>query len=280
MKTLITIYLALFILTICGCNKNDAGGTTAGNPLISFSMAGSSAPTTVVFNKLNIKFPLLAAVLNQAVALPPPILKDSTNAAVSLNEAWISVKKIEFKATQSAVPGEVSGDSVSYETPTAINLIASNLQSFGQVRIGSTLLRRIKMQLHNVEVLPSGAPVGLQNKSFYWVGSVDGRNFTFTSTEGYEYELSGPKDVVLAENSNILLSVQIANLFKKINMTAVTNGTEINQNNRVLATNPCPLINSSAVDIYTCFKDGLKSESNLGEDVSNDGELAGDETVK
>lgn len=279
MKNIIAIYLALFLLTLWGCQKNDAG-TTTGNPLVSFSMAGSSAPTTVAMNKFNIKFPFLSAVLNHAVALPPPILKDSTNAAISLNEAWISVKKVEFKATESAISGEVSGDSVSYETPTAINLIASNLQSFGQVRIGSTLLKRIKMQLHNVDVLPTGAPVGLQNKSFYWAGSVGARNFTFTSTEGYEYELSGPNNVILAENSNILLSVQIANLFKKINMTAVANGTEINQTNRVPAANPCPLINASAADIYTCFKDGLKSESNLGEDVANDGELAGDETVK
>ena len=141
-------------------------------------------------------------------------------------------------------------------------------------------LRRLKMQLSNVDILPTGAPAGLQNKSFYWKGTVGLRNFTFTSTEGYEYELSGPNNVSLFENSSILLSIQIANLFRKINMSAVTDGAQINQTTRVPATNPCPLINASAADIYTCFKDGLKTESNLGNDQANDGELTGDVTVK
>lgn len=106
------------------------------------------------------------------------------------------------------------------------------------------------------------------------------RSFTFTSTEGYEYMLGGPNGVPLSENSNILLSIQIANLFKKINMASVVDGAVISQTTRVPATNPCPLINTSALDLYTCFKDGLKTESNLGRDESNDGELAGDITVK
>ncbi len=277
MKTVVTIYLALFLIVLCGCKKNDAGGTTAGNPLVSFSMAGSSAPATVALN--NMKLPLLGAFLNHAVALPPPVLKDSTNVAINLNEAWISVKQVEFKSTETVSAGEVDGDSVSFETPTAINLIASTVQTFGQARVGSSL-RRIKMQLHNVDVPPSGAPAGLLGKSFYWQGTVGVRSFTFTSTEGYEYELAGPNGVALSENSNILLSIQIANLFRKIDMSNVTDGAVINQNTRVPATSPCPLINASAADIYTCFKDGLKTEANIGNDDANDGELAGDQTVK
>ncbi len=276
MKTVLTIYVALFVVLLCSC-KNDAGGTTAGNPLVSFSMAGSSAPTTVAKN--NLKVPLFGGLLHQAVALPPPLLKDSTNAPISLNEAWISVKKVEFKSTELPGAGEVDGDSVSFETPTAINLIASTVQSFGQARVGESL-RRIKMQLHNVDVPPFGSPAGLFGKSFYWQGTVAARSFTFSSTEGYEYELAGPNGVILAENSNVLLSIQIANLFRKIDMTNVGNGAVIDQNTRVPATNPCPLINASAADIYTCFKDGLKTESNLGKDEANDGELAGDATVK
>ncbi|MBC7742288.1 MAG: hypothetical protein H7061_08825 [Bdellovibrionaceae bacterium] len=280
MKTVIKRFTALILLTLCGCQKSNSGGTTSGNPLVSFAMAGSSAPATVAMNKPNFKFPLLAAIVNQAVALPPPMLRDASNATISLDEAWISVKKVEFKASETPTAGEVSGDSVSFENPMAVNLIANNLQSFGQVRIGSDSLRRIKMQLHVVDILPSGAPVGLQNKSFFWRGRVGVRNFTFTSTEGYEYQLSGPNGVILGENSNILLSIQIANFFRKINMTAVVDGTEINQSTRVPATNPCPLINASATDLYTCFKDGLKTESNLGNDGSNDGELSGDPVVK
>lgn len=201
------------------------------------------------------------------------------NAPINLNEAWISVKRVEFKSTQTAAAGEISGDSVSFDAPMAINSIASTVQSFGQARIGASL-RRLKMQLHNVEVLPFGAPVKLFGKSFFWKGTVGAKNFTFTTTEGYEYELAGPNVVILNENSNVLLSIQIANLFKKINMTNVMDGNVISPGFRVPATNPCPLINASAADIYTCFKDGLKSEANLGKDESNDGELAGDTTIK
>ncbi len=282
MKTALTIYVALFVVLLCSC-KNDAGGTTAGNPLVSFSMAGSSAPKTIALN--NVKLPLLGGLFRQAVALPPPVLKDSTDAAISLNEAWISVKKVEFKSTEVPGAGEVSGDSVSFETPTAINLIASTLQSFGQARVGASL-RRVKMQLHNVAGRPSGAPLGLEGKSIYWTGTVGAvgmlpaRSFTFSSTEGYEYELAGPNGVALTENSNVLLSIQIANLFRKIDMAAVPDGYVINQDTKAPGGVPCPQINASATDVYTCLKDGLKSESNLGKDEANDGELAGDGTVK
>lgn len=142
MKTVVTIYLALFLLTLCSC-KNDAGGTTAGNPLVSFAMGGSSAPTTVALN--NMKLPLLGIFFKKAVALPPPLLRDSNNVTVNLTEAWISVKQVEFKATEMPGVGEVSGDSVSFQNPTAINLIASTVQSFGRAR-ANPALRRIKMQ--------------------------------------------------------------------------------------------------------------------------------------
>ncbi len=277
MKTVLMIYAVVFLLTFSSCKRSDTGGTTTGNPLISFSMAGSSAPTSVAVN--NIKFPLFRGLVAQAIALPPPLLKDSTNAAISLNEAWISVKQVEFKSTEYATVGEVSGDSVSFQTPTAVNLIAASLSNFGQARIGASL-RRVRMQVSTVDVLAAGAPMGLLNKSFYWQGTVGARSFIFNSTEGYEYDLAGPNGVTLTENSNVLLSVQIANIFRKINMTNVTDGSVINQNTRIAAVNPCPLINASATDIYTCFKDGLKTESNLGKDENNDGELLGDSTVK
>ena len=280
MKTVAVIYMTLLILTLCGCQKNDAGGTTTGNPLVGFTMTGSSGAATVALNKSINIFPLLQSFLNKAVALPPPMLQDSVGTTISLNEAWISVKQVEFKASETVAVGEIDGDSVSFQDPTAVNLIASSPQFFGQVRINTTSLRRVKMQLHNVDVLPANAPLALTNKSIYWKGSVSTRQFTFSTTEGYEYELAGPNGVPLAENSNILLSIKIASLFKKIDMTAVTDGADITKDTRVPATNPCPLINGSAVDIYTCFIDGLKTESNLGRDDANDGELTGDAAIK
>ncbi len=280
MKTVAVVYMTLLILTLCGCKKNDAGGTTTGNPLVGFTMTGSSGAATVALNKSINIFPLLQSFLNKAVALPPPMLQDSVGTTISLNEAWISVKQVEFKASETVAVGEIDGDSVSFQDPTAVNLIASSPQFFGQVRINTTSLRRVKMQLHNVDVLPANAPLALTNKSIYWKGSVSTRQFTFSTTEGYEYELAGPNGVPLAENSNILLSIKVASLFKKIDMTAVIDGADITKDTRVPATNPCPLINGSAVDIYTCFIDGLKTESNLGRDDANDGELTGDAAIK
>ena len=243
-------------------------------------MTGSSTAATVALSKQGIHFPLFFNFISRAVALPPPLLYDSAGVNISLNEAWISVKQVEFKASETTAVGEISGDSVSFQNPTAVNLIASNPQFFGQIRLNTSTLRRIKMQLSNVDVLPSNAPAGLLNKSVYWKGTVGTRQFTFSTTEGFEYQLAGPNGVVLNENSNILLSIKIANLFKKINMAAVMDGVVITKDNRVSATTPCPLINSSAVDIYTCFLDGLKSEANLGRDDGNDGELSGDAAVK
>lgn len=280
MKNMLIIFLALFILQLFGCKQNEAGGTSTGNPLVSFTMTGSAAAPTVAFLKPGKKFPLLAALQNFALALPPPVLVDSTSAPVSLDEAWIVVKEVEFKPSTSGVIGEVDGDSITFYGPKVINLIASNFESFGQARVNTSTLRRIKMQLHNADVLPSGAPVELQNKSVYWKASVAGRQFTFLTTEGFEFELGGPNGVILSENSNILLSIQIANLFKKMNLSTVPNGAAISQSNRVPAADPCPLIKPSAADIYTCFTEGLKSESNLGRDDGNDGELSGDATIK
>ncbi len=276
----VKIYLNFLFLIFCSCQKNDAGGTTTGNPLVSFTMAGSANATTVAGMSRTKRFLLLGEMIKSALALTPPILKDSTNAVINLDEAWVVVKQVEFKSNSTAITGEVDGDSVSFRGPTAVNLIASNTESFGQVRLNSATLRRIKMRLHNVDVLPNNAPIGLLNKSIYWKGSVGGRQFTFATTEGYEYELAGPNGVILTENSNILLSIQIANLFKRMNMTNVTNGAVISQSNRIPTSNPCPMINASAVDIYSCFIDGLKSESNLGRDDGNDGELTGDAAVK
>lgn len=279
MKNMVIIFMALFILQLFSCQKNEAGGTTTGNPLVSFTMTGSAAAPTVAFLKPGKKFPFITMLQNFALALPPPVLVDSTSSPVSLAEAWIVVKEVEFKPSTAGVIGEVDGDSITFVGPKVVNLIASNIESFGQARVSTSTLRRIKMQLHNADVLPSGAPLELQNKSVYWKGSVGGRQFTFVTTEGFEFELGGPNGVVLSENSSVLLSIQIANLFKKMNLSTVPNGAAISQSNRVPAIDPCPLIKPSAADIYTCFTEGLKSEANLGRDDGNDGELSGDATV-
>lgn len=273
------IYL-LCSLILGGCNTNS-GGTSTGNPLVSFKMTGSSQASTVAFFRPNFVSPWLYEILKPAMALPPPTLTDSGGLTISLSEAWIVVKEVEFKATEAKEVDEVDGSEVSFTGPFVVNLLATNPESFGQARIPSSTIRRIKMGLdNNATTLPNTAPPALSGKSIYWKGVVNGHDFTFASTQGYQYELGGPNGVSLTDNSNVLMSIHTADLFKKINLSAITATTDISENNRVTATNPCPTIDASASDLYTCFTKGLQSEANLGKDDDGDDELSGDSTVK
>lgn len=275
------IVLAILALILGGCQKTSEGGTTTGNPLVNFKIAGSSSPATVAFHRPHFISPWFYEILKPAMALPPPSLRDSNGTTINLNEAWVVVKEVEFKPTESTGVGEVDGDSISFTGPYVVNLLAPNPEALGQVRIPTATLRRVKMKLHNAGSLPNTAPPALLNKSIYWKGSIGGHNFTISSQEGYAYELAGPNGVNLTDNSNVLMSIRVANLFKKMNMSGITTATDIDQINRFVTANPCPSIDASAQDLYTCFTKGLKSEANLGRDNNGDDELgSGDDSVK
>lgn len=276
MNKLITY--SIFCLALLGCQSNS--GTSTGNPLVSFKMTSSSEPTTVAFHRPSYVSPWLYEILKPALALPPPVLVDSTGLTINMNEAWIVVEKIEFKPTETAEASEVDGDDVSFTGPYIVDLLATNPESLGQARISTSVVRRIKMTLHNADTLPNTAPPALLGKSIYWTGTVNGNAFTISTAQGYQYELAGPNGVAVADNSNILMSIRIADLFKKIDLSAVTNGMDISESNRVTAANPCATIDASATDIYTCFIKGLETETNLGNDDDGDGELSGDDSVK
>ncbi|MEK2647085.1 hypothetical protein [Bdellovibrio sp. BCCA] len=279
MKRILLVLLPLMV-GLGGCQKTSEGGTTTGNPLINFKITGSSSAATVAFHRPNFVSPWLYEILKPAMALPPPSLVDSNGVTINLSEAWMVVRSVEFKPSETPDAGEVDGDSVSYEGPYVVNLLTATPESLGQVRVPTSTLRRIKMKLHNADSLPNTAPPALLNKSIYWKGSISGHDFTISSREGYEFELAGPNGVTLSDNSNVLMSIQIANLFKKMNFSGITSTTDIDENNRFPTANPCPSIDSSATDLYTCFTKGLKSESNLGRDDNGDDELSGDDSVK
>ncbi|MGZ3769982.1 MAG: hypothetical protein ACXVCP_15960, partial [Bdellovibrio sp.] len=268
------IYI-LSLLMLAGCNSTS-GGTSTGNPLVTFKMTASSQAATVASYRPSFMSPWWSEILKPAMALPPPALLDSTGLSVTLSDAWVVVGKLEFKATETAEAGEVAGSEVSFEGPFVVNLLSNNPDSFGQARVVSPL-KRIRMELeNNASSLPSNAPVELSGKSIFWKGTVNGHIFTFACTQGYQYELSGPNGVALTDNSTLLMSIRIADLFKKINLAGITATTSIDENNKVTATNPCPTIDASAADLYTCFSKGLNAEANLGKDDNGDGELNGD----
>lgn len=277
------IILAILMSMSMGCQQSD-GGTTTGNPLVSFKMTGSSATATLAFHRPHFVSPWWAAILTPAMALPPPSMVDANAHSVTLNEAWMVVKEVEFKQSEVVEADEVDGDEIAFTGPYVVNLLSSTPESFGQVRSTTGTLRRMKMQLHNAETLPSNAPPALTGKSIYWKGAVNGHAFTISSSEGYEFELAGPNAVTLSDNDSLLMTVHIANIIKKLNLADIAasgSQVDITESNRLTTTAaPCPTIDSSATDLYTCFNNGLKLESNLGKDDNGDDELSGEDTVK
>lgn len=277
------IVVGILFFASAGCQKSD-GGTTTGNPLVSFKMTGSSAAATIANHRPQFFSPWWAAVLMPAWALPPPLMVDANALNVTLDDAWMVVKEVEFKQSELAEAGEVDGDEIAFTGPYVVNLLSSTPESFGQVRSSTGTLRRMKMKLHNASSLPSNAPPALAGKSIYWKGSVNGHAFTISSSEGYEFELAGPKAVTLSDNDSVLMTVHIANIIKKLNLADIAasgSQVDISENSRVTTSAaPCPTIEPSATDLYTCFNSGLKLESNLGRDDNGDDELSGEDTIK
>ena len=97
-------------------------------------------------------------------------------------------------------------------------------------------------------------------------GQVNGQNFTFSTSGESEVQIAGPTALTPLSNKTMLLEFRAANLVKKINLSAITTTTNIGDSNRVNATNPCPGIDASAGDLFSCLLKGLETESNLGRD--------------
>lgn len=252
-----------------GCKPKD-GGTSTGNPQVSLNVAGSSQPSTVAALKKEVPHFLMhlyQLFTPEALALPPPPgMVDSSGQTVNLSQFWTTLKEVEFKSVE--IPGaeEVSGSEIQFPGPYTINLLSSSPSELDRKTISSAEIRRIKLKLTRTINLLATAPVELNDQSVFISGTVGGISFSFTTQQEIQYEVAGPNPVIAKDQSFLLLEIKTANLFKKINLSAITSSTTINESNRVPLTNPCPNIDSSAADLYTCLYKGLSTEANFGID--------------
>ena len=273
---ILTVFMVLFLL-LNGC-KSANDNTTTGNPFVSLAATSSASNATVS----KVKPSLFDLFLPQAVAYPPPAtLLDAVGNTVVIQAVWINFGEIEFKSEQVASGTEVDGDSVQFSGSNAIDLLSPTPMPFVSGPINLTQLRRIKLKLIRTQVLPFGAPSGFLNKSIFISGTMNGNNFTYSTQDETVIEVSGPNIVTAVENRTLLLELQIANLIKKSNLSAIVNNTNINDGNRVSSSNPCNAIQAGASDLFTCFKKGFETESNVGRDDDGDYSLdPSEETVK
>ncbi len=258
--------LTFLLLTVAGCSKK-AESTSTGNPLVSFSVTGSAQSATVAMKLKNIWQFVVLSILTTANAFPPPnSLVDAVNNNILLNQMWISIGEIEFKMEEADSGSEVPEVKNDFTGPYTIDLFDATPVSLQSGTVSTSALRRIKVQLIRTSSLPAGAPAELLNNSVVLSGTVNGNTFSFVTEEETTFEVSGPNAVNLSENASVLLQINSANLIKRIDLSAITTSMIISDSNKVSATNPCPLIDASANDLFTCFRKGLESESKLGKD--------------
>lgn len=256
-----------------GCKQNETKKQTVQTSLF----MTSSGSKNVVQTKSE---KLLSLFVSRAEALSPPLLLDASGLSVSLTDAWMVVQEVEFKSSENATIDENLHREIEFHGPYYVDLLSNAPNSFGTALVPQEGIRRIKMQLHNSSSLPVSAPAGLAGNSIFFSGSVNGVAFSFSSADSTEFEIGGPHPVVPNSGSDLLAVIRTANLFQKINLSSVVTQTDISASNRVPATNPCPLIDASAVDLYTCFRKGLSSEANFGNDNGKKDLDSSDETIR
>lgn len=257
-------------LTMVGCGQKKTSEVTA-----SFKVTGSSSAATVAQNK-----GIWGLIMNVAHAFLPASIQDSSGLTINLSEAWVVVKEVQFKSEETA-GAEDSEIELEFNGPYIVDMLSNAPLILDTQKIAEKGIRRIKMKLHKAEALPASAPARLVNNSVYFAGTVGGNAFTFQMDDGSEMQIFGPSAFTPSENSELLVEVQLANIMKQIDMSTVTNGEAIHAGARHSGANLCPLIDTSASDIYTCVRKGLEKHANFGVDKDGDDDLDGaDNTVK
>lgn len=246
------------ISLLAGCNEKPSPKSSAVTTGMTMTGSGSPAVAQTQMQKL------FSLFLPSAVALTPPALVDSSGLNVNLSEAWVVIKEIEFESQEFPGIDEIDGNDVEFSGPFFADLLSNAPVSFGDAQIPVFGIRRVKMKLHKDVNLPASAPLGLADKSIYFSGTVNAVAFTYSSDETTEFEISGPDPILPTSAKDMLVEIKTADLFKKINLSSITVATNISSSNRVAVANPCPLIDASASDLYTCFRKGLSKESNFG----------------
>ncbi|MGZ3775910.1 MAG: hypothetical protein ACXVCY_17580 [Pseudobdellovibrionaceae bacterium] len=240
-----------------------------------FKMTGSGTVATVA--RMNKSKSIMDFMFNKAFALVPSSIVDATGAVINLSSAWTVVKEIEFKSEQTH--GEEDNQSeVAFKGPYFVDLLSNSPVVLDTQMITGKAVKRIKMKLEAAGgSVPATAPSALANNSIYFAGSVGGNNFTVKLDDGTEVEIAGPNAFQPSANSEILVEIQVANIFKQINLSSVTNNEIIDHTNRHSGTHLCDQIDASANDLYTCFRKGFEKHADFGEDKNGDGTLEANE---
>ena len=254
-----------FLSTLLSCQSSSTGSSDNA-VTTNFAITGSGMNATVSTSWI---FP-------SAYALTPPPLLDSNLANVDLFDAWIVVKKIHFFRTSDPSALALSADH--YSGPFFVDLLDGSPEPFGSIRLFPEGLRQVKMLLHKSNSLPAGVPPELNGNSIFLSGQVNGHAFSYVSDDTTDFKIFGSRAVSPESGKSLMVTIRIADLIKKIDLSAITADTVISPNNRVNSVNPCPLIQAGANNLYTCFRQGMNTEAKFGKDNGDD-DLADDETV-
>ncbi len=261
-KTLVFSFLTTLLTS---CNSGNSGSGNNG-VTTDFAITASGMNATVSTSWI---FP-------SAYALTPPPLLDANLANVDLLEAWIVVKKVHF--FRSSNPDAYATSPDHYQGPHFVDLLDGSPEPFGSIRLHPEGLRRIKMLLHKSISLPDAAPAALAGNSMYFRGQVNGFSFTYASDDTTDFQIYGENEVYPESGKKLMVTFRIADLFKQIDLSAITADTDISATNRVNAVNPCPTIHTSATNLYTCFRQGMNQAAKFGKDDGDD-DLSDDESV-
>lgn len=278
MKSSLILGLSFFALAMVGCKAQKQVPPSG----ISTSLFMTGSGNDAVVNMGGEKNKLFDFIFPTAVALTPPLITDLNNRSINLNDAWIVIKEIEFKTNEIASTNESSqSKEIELNGPFFVDLLSNAPVSFGDVIVSPDVgIRRIKMQLHKTINIPNSAPLGLANNSIYLSGTVAGVAFSFSSADSAEFEIGGSNPIFPNSSKDLLAVIRLSNMFNKINMASITSSTDISATNRVATADPCPLIDSSSSDLYTCFRKGLSHEANFGNDDGDKDLDSSDQTVK
>ncbi len=267
-----TLLALTALMTINACSESN---TVTPQVTVPFTMAASSSAPTVA--KLTPYEKILEFILPSSYAFMPASMVDSTGLVISLTNAWIMIDTIEFETDEVGDVAEVDGDEIEFTGPYAVDLLATTATVLDTQTIPQIPFKRIKMKLHMAESAVSGAPGGLTNNSIYITGSIGANSFTYQSSEETEVEIGGPNAVVPVDGQGIAVEIQLANVFKQINLSGIPNGAVISASSRYAGANLCPAIDVSASDVFTCVRNGLEQEADCGSDEDGDGDLEVDE---
>lgn len=261
-----------------------AVAATATTALLALGCAKQTTPSVAQSLKMTSSFQarpvaqnildrVLDFILPLAQALVPSALVDSSGRVINLSSAWISIEEIEFETDESGANTDDDDHEIKFHGPYIVDLLASVPFQLDRQMLPQLSYKKIELKLHKTDAaLPTGAPSQLIGNSIYLAGTIGSIDFSYTSDDTTDLEIAGPNGVTPDASKDLLVVLRFSDLFKRIDLSAISATTNISSTNRVPASNACPQIDTQASDLYTCIRKGLGSVSEFGED-DGDGDL-------